>query len=812
MTRLFSITTTTFLFTSSLFAQGIDCGMAEAVTPGTHTAIGPSTGAGASQADAVNADWYAFTPTSDGYITVLSCGAQVNTRVHAHSGACGSLTLIASDDDGCPDGAITGASFLANIPVLPGITYYIEWDDRWSASGFDWQLLFHGCPISVPTFTSTTSSITVDWLVWATGAGFTIEYGPPGFTPGTGTVISGVQTNGDPPPVIIPGLGMESTYDIYISIDCGGGSIAPFNGPWHASTSGPLINDNCEGALPITCGSITQGNTTGAMADTQPACGTTITSPGIWYTFTGVSGPVILSTCADHGYDTKLNVYTGPCDGVVCVGGNDDGPYGCYPGSETIITADASLTYYVLVQGFNGAVGSFGLSMNCPTCAPPQGIFLTPADTMALVYWTSANPGATYTVEYGPVGFSPGTGITSTGIVGTDGPPVTITGLAAGTGYDVYVTEDCGGGDLSPQRGPQGFTTLPQPLPSNAFCSEAAVIACGQNLNGHTTQSIYSPGPTCGSANITAPGVWYTFTGDASEVTLSTCNQASYDTKISVFTGPCAALNCVAGDDDGPGCAVTSSVTFNTIAGVQYLALVHGYQADTGSFTLSMTCGAPCAPAVINDNCVTAQTIAPQPIGACVPLQSTNVCAATSTLPNPPCDPFAPINDVWFAFNTGPSPDHTLSVQAVSAGALNVAIYAACDLQYIVCQSTDSAVVLTGLDTNTLYFVRVWNGGGAAAGTFTICDVAPIIAGVDYRSLGNGLRVWPVPASDAISVAGLPVGTRMLRLCDAQGRIVLSQAATAGTVQRLNLGGLAPGAYVLRAEGEELRVVRLAIE
>ena len=68
------------------------------------------------------------------------------------------------------------------------------------------------------------------------------------------------------------------------------------------------LNDDCESATSITCGSSTMGSTLVALPDNPPECGTPISAPGVWYSFTGVSGTVILSTCADHGYDTKINV------------------------------------------------------------------------------------------------------------------------------------------------------------------------------------------------------------------------------------------------------------------------------------------------------------------------------------------------------------------------------------------------------------------------------------------------------------------------------------------------------------------------
>ncbi|MCB9213498.1 MAG: HYR domain-containing protein [Alteromonas sp.] len=141
--------------------------------------------------------------------------------------------------------------------------------------------------------------------------------------------------------------------------------------------------------------------------------------------------------------------------------------------------------------------------------------------------------------------------------------------------------------------------------PANDLCANAEPINCGQTLMGDTSMATFDGVGTCGTSN-TAPGVWYSFTGQGGSVTLSTCNQAAYDTKISVFSGSCAALTCVAGNDDGAGCGgFTSEVTFPVTNGTNYLVLVHGFGGATGTFSLSMTCLLPPA----NDLCTNAEPI-----------------------------------------------------------------------------------------------------------------------------------------------------------------------------------------------------------
>jgi hypothetical protein len=77
--------------------------------------------------------------------------------------------------------------------------------------------------------------------------------------------------------------------------------------------------------------------------------------------------------------------------------------------------------------------------------------------------------------------------------------------------------------------------------------------------------------------------------GTGNTMTASTCNEADYDTKISVFCADCEAPTCVAGVDDSSGCAgFTTSLPWASQAGAEYLVLVHGFGGATGNFNLAI--------------------------------------------------------------------------------------------------------------------------------------------------------------------------------------------------------------------------------
>lgn len=123
-------------------------------TPGTYNCK-PDSGNGASSNSAAHADWFEFTPTESGTISASSCNEGADTRVLLHSGSCSSLNyMMMSDDDCTSSGSGNYASEIIDYAVTAGVTYYIEWDSRWSTASFDWVFDFTassggGAPVTI---------------------------------------------------------------------------------------------------------------------------------------------------------------------------------------------------------------------------------------------------------------------------------------------------------------------------------------------------------------------------------------------------------------------------------------------------------------------------------------------------------------------------------------------------------------------------------------------------------------------------------------------------------------------------------------
>mgnify|MGYP002632496186 CR=1 FL=1 len=134
-------------------------------------------------------------------------------------------------------------------------------------------------------------------------------------------------------------------------------------------------------------------------------------------------------------------------------------------------------------------------------------------------------------------------------------------------------------------------------VPGNDACVDAPLIGVGDTVSSGTRTATVDPDAqaagTCGTNNALTSylGTWYQFDGTGATLRLSTCGTAGYDTQLTVYTGGCSALACNTGNDDvNPLCAGnTSQLDVPTAVGETYWAYVHGYDASTGPYTLSLS-------------------------------------------------------------------------------------------------------------------------------------------------------------------------------------------------------------------------------
>ncbi|MCF7867396.1 MAG: choice-of-anchor J domain-containing protein [Candidatus Cloacimonetes bacterium] len=151
-----------------------------------------------------------------------------------------------------------------------------------------------------------------------------------------------------------------------------------------------------------------------------------------------------------------------------------------------------------------------------PACIPPSALVVTNLTaTSADIGWTENNipPATSWNIEWGPTGFTQGTG---TMITGTSDNPYSISGLTAETSYDWYVQADNGSDELSDWAGPNTFSTLFDGIQIGNGTSTAQHLPIEPYYGYSYTQTIYQSGDfgTVG-ANPQIETIWYnySFTG-----------------------------------------------------------------------------------------------------------------------------------------------------------------------------------------------------------------------------------------------------------------------------------------------------------
>ena len=285
-------------------------------------------------------------------------------------------------------------------------------------------------------FTALPGGFTIDFAEGQLPGDYLIEYGPLNFEPGTGTTVT-ANTN----TFTIDDLPEGEYYHIYISLDCGGGDISNPAGPFLAQAG--FINPPLECFYTLEMYDSFGDGWNGAQLSIQ----------------TGIFTNVYTVTNNDNNGDflfVDIPVVDGDLFTVTYSGGTFDNEvtYFIYDSDGNEVFSDGPNPPDGLVfEGFSV----------CPTC---PGIFeetveYTQTPDGAIVTWEEGQVDGDYIVEYGPFGFEPGTGTTET----VSDNSITLTGFDEGTVLQVYITLDCGDGDISSPTDPifvqTGFTEPP---------------------------------------------------------------------------------------------------------------------------------------------------------------------------------------------------------------------------------------------------------------------------------------------------------------------------------------------------------------
>lgn len=143
-------------------------------------------------------------------------------------------------------------------------------------------------------------------------------------------------------------------------------------------------NDFCANATVITDGMHT-GSTIGATNDGAGTCGTSATSPDVWFEYVApLDGILTVSTCGAASYDTVLGVWLACPPGGGETACNDDA---CSVQSTVLMAVTVGTTYWIRVSGFNGATGTFTLDVQTVEAGNTTGPDVLYSEIQNITHW-----------------------------------------------------------------------------------------------------------------------------------------------------------------------------------------------------------------------------------------------------------------------------------------------------------------------------------------------------------------------------------------------------------------------------------------
>jgi len=336
-------------------------------------------------------------------------------------------------------GGSTTAPFSGNLGIIndlePNTTYqYYVYGDCGGTPSEAVGPLFFTTDLPCPAITDftigtiTDNSAELSWSGAATAIGYSIEFGHAGFEQGTGLIASSTDAS-----INLSGLNPGVAYDVYVITDCDVDGMSIAAGPFSFGTTG---GNTCTFTLEMndTFGDGWNGaNITVVNGDLNEVFTVNFDDNNgdfniVEFEVTG--GLPLILTYAPGTFENEVSYILYDSSGEIIL---ENGPFP--PVGEI----------YNEIALCSGGAG----------CSVPFAEVNNVRAVTADVDWLSSDDAVGYTVEWGPIGFTLGSG---TSAVTTD-TSYTITGLTPDTWYNAYVTPDCGGTVTEFAFGPLAFKT-----------------------------------------------------------------------------------------------------------------------------------------------------------------------------------------------------------------------------------------------------------------------------------------------------------------------------------------------------------------
>jgi hypothetical protein len=445
--------------------------------------------------DARNQGTYTFTLV----VGVMSDPANKSTFVPVDTIVTTSNTYVGYD---VPLDHYTGmGTYIALMAPRPATSYNAGYVDNVRVELIPTCLRPHDLTVT----NITPSSATLGWTEMGTAYNWIVEYDTAGFTPGTGSTVQVQNT----PSTTITGLQPNTQYDFYVMADCGSGDVSYYSSKASARTACNAVTipysenfDNMgsgSGILPPCWSGMNNYSTTlypyistsyhiSGNASLYFYCSTSTYNIAVLPFLDVTANPIntlqlsfMMRSTSGTTSTITVGVMTNPLDAntftpVAQVNNTTTGTFepkevslSSYSGQGAYVAlklTNTSSTYSVYIDDI--------LLETIPTCPRPTNLTATNATVNSIsLSWTETGTAQNWIVEYGPMGFTQGSG-TTVQVQGS--PSTTITGLTASTTYDFYVQADCSGGDVSTYSTKLTVSTTmtPTALPYTANFSSAS--------------------------------------------------------------------------------------------------------------------------------------------------------------------------------------------------------------------------------------------------------------------------------------------------------------------------------------------------
>lgn len=456
------VTSSAATFFSIPYAQNFDA--STAVPPSWSGTMYVATAHGVSATNGLTENLYDAVPTADGIspnivLSANQCKLVFDYRIVNWSGYPATATVLGAGDlvevqISTNNGAtystihtinlgnhVTSTSFVTktiNLPIAAGpvkIKFLCTWASGDYYVDVD-NFLVEELPLCPPPTGVNATGVTINSAVigWTGPSVMKLDYGSIGHTAGTGTVID-VVSNPHTLTSLAPGTG----YDVYLRYECSPGVFSPWAGPATFTTLEILqITPN-----PFNFGQVILGQQSSSQVFTIKNNGPS----AILIDDVSITGGDNTQFILTDGTTYSYNLLSGASYTVSVV---------FYPSSTGVKTTN-------LVVNENETDHSVPLTgtSSCPT---PTALTATGLTTTSANLGWNANGTTAWEIEWGPFGFTQGSGNMIT--AGVTNPHL-LSGLTQATKYSFYVRAKCSATVFSGWAGPYTFTTvcLPVSLP-----------------------------------------------------------------------------------------------------------------------------------------------------------------------------------------------------------------------------------------------------------------------------------------------------------------------------------------------------------